>query len=248
MGVALGTSGALSSSARAALQTTSRGDASPAGWSATARGSGTGTRCSDRIRGQRAAIGLIEMEGVSDEVISGFTGHAAPRERSPGARPGGRHREAAHDARIEAAEPASRWIGDEPGERRHPAWNEKGRERGGIARVACRDTVHGVERHEIRSRYSSSEAAAQVRPNHAMRREAEARAKQLPGRAGAVIGAPLEPLFMTRQSLGELPWQSRERQPVAPVSPQHIAARAAAPRGDVSTANCWPGARTFTVE
>ena len=66
--------------------------------------------------------------------------------------------------------------------------------------------------------------------------------------AGAVIGAPLEPLFMTRQSLGELPWQSRERQPVAPVSPQHIAARAAAPRGDVSTANCWPGARTFTVE
>src|SRR5437899_12126590 len=134
MGVALGTSGALSSSARAALQTTSRGDASPAGWSATARGSGTGTRCSDRIRGQRAAIGLIEMEGVSDDVISGFAGHAATRERSPGARPGGWHWKAAHDARIEAAEPAPRRIGDEPGERRQPAWIEERTARGRNAR------------------------------------------------------------------------------------------------------------------
>src|SRR3989449_793806 len=81
-----------------------------------------------------------------------------------------------------------------------------------------------------------------------MRREPEARAKELPGRAGAIIGAPFESLHMTGQSLGELAWQSRERQPIAPVGPQQIAARPAAPRGDVSTPNCRPGARTLAVE
>ena len=85
-------SGVQSSSARAALLTTSRGGASPAppappappaGARATARGSGTGTSCSERIRGQRATVGGIELEGVGDEVVRGFAALAAARERRP---------------------------------------------------------------------------------------------------------------------------------------------------------------------
>ena len=72
-----------SSSARAAAQATSRGAASPGGSSATARGSATGTRCSDRIRGQRAAVGAIESEGIGDEIVGWFAAFAATRELVP---------------------------------------------------------------------------------------------------------------------------------------------------------------------
>jgi hypothetical protein len=68
---------APSSSARAALATTARGGASPAGSRATARGSAIGTRCSERIRGQRAAVGGIELEGLRDKIIGGLAAGAA---------------------------------------------------------------------------------------------------------------------------------------------------------------------------
>src|SRR2546429_8359319 len=71
--------GVPSSSARAAAQATSRGAASPGGSSATARGSATGTRCSDRIRGQRAAGGAIEVEGIGDENVGWGAAVAATR-------------------------------------------------------------------------------------------------------------------------------------------------------------------------
>ena len=87
-GHVFGASGVQSSSARAALLTTSRGGAppapaAPAGARATARGSGTGTSCSERIRGQRATVGGIELEGVGDEIVRRFAALAAARERRP---------------------------------------------------------------------------------------------------------------------------------------------------------------------
>ncbi len=83
--------GAPSSSARAALDTTARGDASPPGSMATVRGSATGTRCSERIRGQRAAVGGIELERIGDEIVGGLGARAAPRKLGPDRRALGRH-------------------------------------------------------------------------------------------------------------------------------------------------------------
>src|SRR6266542_3759207 len=108
---ASGASDGPSSSARAALPTTSHGCASPAGRSATAKGSGTGTRCSERIRGQRAAVGAIEFERISDEIVSGLTAVTAARELRPDCGASGRHGQTAHDTRIEATKAAPRGIG-----------------------------------------------------------------------------------------------------------------------------------------
>ena len=82
-GHATGAAGVLSSSARAAAATTERGGASPAGSSATARGSATGTRCSERIRGQRAPVGEFELKDIGDEFVGGLTTGAAPGELLP---------------------------------------------------------------------------------------------------------------------------------------------------------------------
>src|SRR2546422_69215 len=75
--------GAPSSSARAELATTARGGASPAGSRATARGSATGTSCSERMRGQRAAVGGIELESISDEIVGGLAASAATGKLGP---------------------------------------------------------------------------------------------------------------------------------------------------------------------
>ena len=84
-------SGAPSSSARAALDTTARGDASPPGSSATVRGSAIGTKCSERIRGQRAAVGSIEVERFGDDIVGGLAARAAPGKLGPDRRALGRH-------------------------------------------------------------------------------------------------------------------------------------------------------------
>src|SRR5437867_3886840 len=80
--------GAPSSSARAALATTARGDVSPAppgppGARATVRGSATGTRCSERIRGQRATVGGIELEGIGDEIVGALAALASAGKLCP---------------------------------------------------------------------------------------------------------------------------------------------------------------------
>src|SRR2546425_1041298 len=91
-------SGVQSSSARAALLTTSRGCASLAGSRATARGSGTGTSCSERIRGQRATVGGIELEGIGDEIVGVLAARAAAGKLCPHRRLLGRYRQAAPHA------------------------------------------------------------------------------------------------------------------------------------------------------
>src|SRR6266446_4989645 len=104
-------SGAPSSSARAALATTARGDVSPAspapngppGARATVRGSATGTSCSERIRGQRATVGGIKLEGIGDEIVGALAALAAARKLCPHRRLLGRYRQAAHHAGVEAA-------------------------------------------------------------------------------------------------------------------------------------------------
>src|SRR6185503_18154918 len=82
-----GARGQPSSSARAAAPTTARGGASPAGSSATARGSATGSRCSERIRGQSAPVGGIELKGVGNEVVGGLVAATEMRELLPDRRP-----------------------------------------------------------------------------------------------------------------------------------------------------------------
>src|SRR5216110_2791614 len=121
--VALGATAGPSSSARAALATTPWAGASLAlsGARATVRGSATGTSCSERIRGQRAAIGSIELEDVSDEIVGGLAATAAPGKLRPDGRAIGRHRQAAHHASIEAAEATAGRISDEARERGEPA-------------------------------------------------------------------------------------------------------------------------------
>src|SRR6266446_3763349 len=105
-------SGAPSSSARAALATTACGvvsppppapPASPAppappalpgppGARATVRGSATGTRCSEMIRGQRATVGGIELEGIGDEIVGALAAFAAASKLCPHRRLLGRYR------------------------------------------------------------------------------------------------------------------------------------------------------------
>src|SRR5512145_2693312 len=82
-GHAIAETGLPSSSARAALETTSRAGACAPGASVTASGSGTGTSCSDRIRGQRAAVRTVELQGFGDEVVRRLTAVASPRKLGP---------------------------------------------------------------------------------------------------------------------------------------------------------------------
>src|SRR5213076_2188111 len=188
--VAVGATACPSSSARAALATTLRGGASPAspafpalpGARATVSGSATGTSCSERIRGQRAAVGGIELEGLGNEFVGGLTTLAAARELRPDRGVVCRNGETADHSRIEAAEPTARRIRNQASERREPAGIEQRGERGSVGRVARGNAINGVERHQLRRRHGGGETPAQVGPYDAMRRESEAGPEQLPGR------------------------------------------------------------------
>src|SRR5882762_8463181 len=167
-GVAPGATAVPSSSARAALATTARGATASPGASATVRGSRTGTRCSERIRGQRAAVGSIELESIGNEIVGGLAALPAARELRPdgGLARGGR--EAADYSRIEAAETAARWIGDETRQRGQPAGVEQRRQRRGVGFITRGDAIDGVERHQLRCGHRSRKAPAQVRPHDTM--------------------------------------------------------------------------------
>src|SRR5437667_11326369 len=127
----VGATACPSSSARAALATMLRGGASPAppGASATVRGSATGTRCSERIRGQRAAGGAIELERLGNEIIGGLTALAAARGFSPDGGGAGRDGEAADHSRVGAAVLAARHIRNQAGQRSDRGGIEQRRQR-----------------------------------------------------------------------------------------------------------------------
>src|SRR5205807_8040875 len=99
-----------SSNARAALATTARGGACAAGSRATASGSATATSCSERMRGQNASIGEVELENIGNEFIGGFTVPAVTIEVRPDRCAVWRDREAAHDPGVEAAKSTARRI------------------------------------------------------------------------------------------------------------------------------------------
>src|SRR5467141_3127193 len=249
-------SGAPSSSARAALATTARGDVSPAppappgppGARATVRGSATGTRCSERIRGQRATVGGIELEGIGDEIVGALAAFAAASKLCPHRRLLGRYRQAAHDAGVEAAKTTAGGIGDEARERGEPDGIEQGGQRRGVRRVTRGDAVDGVERHELRGWHRRGEATAQIGPYHAMCGEPETGSKQLPRWPGFVVGTPAQSLLVAREPLGDRARQSRKRLAIGAVRPEQVAARPAAPRGDVAPTNGRPRSGTLTVE
>src|SRR5258707_8446145 len=176
-GIAPGATAVPSSSARAALAMTPRGGASLAlsGARATVRGSRTGTRCSERIRGQRAAVGSIELESIGNEIVGGLAALPAARELRPdgGLARGGR--EAADYSRIEAAETAARWIGDETRQRGQPTGVEQRGQGRSVGFIMRGDAIDGVERHQLRCGHRSRKAPAQVRPHDTMGGQAEAR-------------------------------------------------------------------------
>src|SRR5205814_6413496 len=87
-----------------------------------------------------------------------------------------------------------------------------------------------------------------VGPDHTMRGEPEAGAKQLPRRPRFVIRSPAQSLFMAGEPLIELARQSRERPAIGAVRPQHVAARPATPGGDVPAANGRARSDTFAIE
>src|SRR5437879_2439785 len=91
-------SGARSSNARALAAATSAGGASAPGRTRQARGSGSGTRCSERIRGacghggrggkggqgsQRTSVRGVEVVEVGDGSVVGDAARASGGERAP---------------------------------------------------------------------------------------------------------------------------------------------------------------------
>src|SRR5919197_5011428 len=217
------------SSAPAALAATARGEASPAGSSATASGSETGTSCSERMRGQRAAIGGIELEDVGNEIISGLAGGATARQLRPEGRGMRWDRQPSHHARIEAAESAACRVGDEPRECGQPARVEERAERGGVRGIAGCDPVDRVEWHQLRCGYDRVETAAQVRPDHAVLGNAERRAKQLPWWSGAIVRTAPQPLFVAFEPCRDVARQVGERRSIGAMCPEHEAAGVALP-------------------
>src|SRR5256885_5265657 len=157
-------SAAPSSSGRAARWMTWRGGASRPGWSATVSGSGTGTSCSDRIRGQRAAIGLIEFEGISDEVIGRFAVTAVFGQRRPERGIRRWNRETADDPRVEAAKATPRGVGDQPRQSSQPTGIEERGERCGIGGIKGGDAIGGVERDDGAVRNRGHKLAGEVPP------------------------------------------------------------------------------------
>src|SRR4029077_8447722 len=63
-----------------------------------------------------------------------------------------------------------------------------------------------------------------------------------------VVGPPAQTLLMERKPLRDLARQSRERQAIGAVRPEHVAARPAAPGSDVPPANRGTRARQFPIE
>src|SRR2546430_16068254 len=195
-------SAAPSSSARAARWMTWRGGASRAGWSATVAGSGTGTSCSERIRGQRAAIGLIEFEGISDEVIGRFTVTAVFGQRRPKRGIRRRNREIADDPRVEAAKATARGVGDQPRQSSQPTAIEERGERRGIGGIERGDAIGGVERDDGAVRNRGRKPAGEVPPDDAMRRERQRGAEQLPRRSTTIVRASEQSLLVRSKARG----------------------------------------------
>src|SRR2546430_8307254 len=180
-------SAAPSSSARAARWMTWRGGASRPGWSATVSGSGTGTSCSDRIRGQRAAIGLIEFEGISDEVIGGFAVTAVFGQRRPQRGIRRWNREIADDPRVEAAKATARGVGDQPRQSSQPTGIEERGERCGIGGIKGGDAIGGVERDDGAVRNGGRQPAGGGSPEYAERRGSPRGAEKVPLRSPPIV-------------------------------------------------------------
>src|SRR2546429_221172 len=185
-------SGARSSNARAPSAATAGAGPTAPGVSKQASGSGSGARCSERIRGgcvQRTAVRGLELVHVGNRVVVGGIRAALLRERAPRRRVRGRQRELPHDARVEAPEAATGGIGGEPRERGEPARVEERRQR---VRVVCgtgRDAVDRVQGNYASVGYDGSESPGEVRPDHPVWGVGQRETKQLPGRTPAVVAA-----------------------------------------------------------
>src|SRR3989442_4700463 len=130
-------SGVRSSSARAPSAATAGAGPTAPGVRRHASGSGSGARCSERIRGgcvQCTAVRRLELVHVGNGVV---VGHARPplvREGAPLRRVGGRERQGPHDARVEAAEAPPGGGGGRPGGGGGPTSGEERRPRVRVAR------------------------------------------------------------------------------------------------------------------
>src|SRR3989440_9139855 len=185
-------SGVRSSSARAANAATAGAGPIAPGVRRHASGSGSGARCSERIRGgcvQCTAVRRLELVHVGNGVV---VGHARPplvREGAPLRRVGGRERQCPHDARVEAAEAAAGGNGGEPGEGGEPTRVEERRQRGCVGRGTGGECGDGGQRNDAGGGHHGRESPREVRPDHAARGVGEGDTEQLPGRAAAVIAA-----------------------------------------------------------
>src|SRR2546423_5823556 len=240
--------GGRSSSARVALAMTARGAACAAGSRATVSGSATATSCSERMRGQKASIGEIELESIGDEFIGGFTVPAVTCEVRPDRCAIWRDREAAHDPGIEAAKSAACRISHETGERREPARVEERRQRRGVRGAARDDAVHSVERHNGRFGHCGGETTMQIRPYDAVASKPPGRANQLPPGATALIGAPPQPVVVRGKVIRDFLRQGRQRTTITAMGPQHEAPRPAMPSLDIPAANCRTSAGALLVD
>src|SRR5947207_9655146 len=178
-------SGARSSNARAPSAATAGAGPTAPGVSKQASGSGSGARCSGRIRGgcvQRTAVRGLELVHVGNRVVVGGIRAALLRERAPRRRVRGRQRELPHDARVEAPEAATGGSGGEPREGGEPARVEERRQRVRVVRGAGRDAVDGVQGNEPRGGHDGRESPSEVGPDHPVWGVGQRNAEQLPGR------------------------------------------------------------------
>src|SRR5437667_7148409 len=240
--------GGLSSSARAALATTARGGACVPGSRATVSGSATATSCSERMRGQNASVGEVELKSIGDEIIGGFTVAAVTSEVRPDWRAVGRDRQPAHDPRVEAAKSAARGIRHEPGECREPARIKQRCQGRRPLGAACDDAVDRIERHNISVGHCRGETTMQIRPYDAMARQAQRRAEQLPWRSAAIVGTLAQSVAVRRKVFGDFLWQDGQRTTITTMCPQDEAPRPTTPSLDISPANRRARARTLVVD
>src|SRR5204862_7802308 len=141
-------SGGRSSNARAPRAATAAAGSTAPGVRRQASGSGSGARCSERIRGgcvQCTAVRGVELVDVGNGVVVGDVRTALVSEGAPGRRPRGRQRQFPHDARVEPPKATSGGIGTEPRERREPARVQQRGQRVRVVRHAGRDPVDGVQ-------------------------------------------------------------------------------------------------------
>src|SRR5437016_14141190 len=109
-------SGGGSSRARAPSAATAGAGPTAPGVRRNASGSGSGARCSERIRGgcvQCTAVRALELVHVGNGVVVGHLRPSLVREGAPLRRVGGVVWECLHDARVEAEEAAASADGGE---------------------------------------------------------------------------------------------------------------------------------------